>query len=71
MTKFPFCSNGATECDDGQGGGIAQACNSEDIEFCELDDCCLNINIRREQNHVLKNQSEATFLENEKLNTGN
>ena len=36
---FSFCSNGATDCD-----GIAQACNSADMDFCELDGCCENIN---------------------------
>ena len=36
---FSFCSNGATDC-----SGIAQACNSADMDFCELDGCCENIN---------------------------
>ena len=43
MTRFSFCSNGATDCDDGIGNGIAQACNSEDLDFCEMDGCCDNI----------------------------
>ena len=42
MTTFSFCSHGATDCDD-PVSGIAQACNSEDMDFCELDGCCDNI----------------------------
>jgi len=34
-----YPSNGATDC-----SGIAQACNSADMDFCELDGCCENIN---------------------------
>ena len=43
LLNIIICSNGATDCDDWTSG-IAQACNSEDLDFCEMDGCCDNMN---------------------------
>ena len=37
--KFAPPSGGATDCDD-PVHGIASACNSMDLDFCEMDGCC-------------------------------